>query len=118
MMAGLVRTLTLESMVSSDRLGSRPVTNQPAEAMRARAKFLAGLYKRFSRNLTLGTRRQLYISTLLDPRFKTFEAWPTDDDEYDLEWGLAELRETWVGIRGTQTQSGCATLSFTLRVSV
>ncbi len=33
----------------------------------------------------------MYICTLLDPRFKKFNFWPTR--KYDLNWGLHQLRE-------------------------
>eukprot|EP00918_Siedleckia_nematoides_P044579 GHVU01097481.1.p1 GENE.GHVU01097481.1~~GHVU01097481.1.p1 ORF type:complete len:409 (-),score=67.68 GHVU01097481.1:827-2053(-) len=53
------------------------------------------VYRRFDEMLLLGYRQDLYICTLLDPRFRNFAGWPTKTPAYDLQWGLGVLRDAW-----------------------
>ena len=61
------------------------------EALKARKKLLADLYVRFDTNLEQQWREDLYVATLLDPRMKHFNAWPTKQIFYDLDWAKKVL---------------------------
>jgi hypothetical protein len=72
-----VHTAQRETISIRESLEEAVMPDKMKVILRARTQMVESIYKYFDLDLSESHRAKLYICTLLDPRFKKFNFWPT-----------------------------------------
>jgi hypothetical protein len=72
-----VHTGKKETMSIDEVLSSSMDSQKMKLIVAARSQMVENIYARFDTNLSESHRAKLYICTILDPRFKKYQMWPT-----------------------------------------
>ena len=72
-----VHTAQRETISIRESLEKDVMTEKMKLILKTRTQMVESIYKYFDLDLSESHRAKLYICTLLDPRFKKFNYWPT-----------------------------------------
>ena len=72
-----VHTARKETITIQAALEKAASPDMTKRILKARTQMVESMYKYFDSGLSKSHRAKLYICTLLDPRFKNYNMWPT-----------------------------------------